>query len=64
GITIASVSLGGTLTGFGAQPVPDGLVSRICIHAGKVTPAAAGSAWMHLLKPILAGVAVTSLEIY
>lgn len=61
GIAVASVSLGGTLTGFGAVPVPDGLVSQICTHAMKATPAAAGSAWMYLLKPILAGVAATSL---
>lgn len=61
GIAVASVSLGGTLSGFGAVPVPDGLVSRICTHAMKATPAAAGSAWMHLLKPILVGVATTSL---
>lgn len=60
GIAVASVSLGGTLTGFGAVPVTDGLVSQICTHAMNGAPVA-GTTWAYLLKPILAGVAATSL---
>lgn len=61
GITVASVSLGGTLTGFGAIPLSDGFVSRISTQALKSAPVVAGSGWIHLLKPVIAGVAATSL---
>ncbi len=61
GITVASVSLGGTLSGFGATPLPDGFVSRISTQALKGAPVAVGSGWFYLLKPMIAGVAATSL---
>lgn len=61
GITVASVSLGGTLSGFGATPLPDGFVSRISSQALKSAPVAVGSGWIYLLKPVIAGVAATSL---
>lgn len=60
GITVASVSLGGTLSGFGAEALPESMVSRISTHAMEGAPVA-GTTWAYLLKPILAGVAATSL---
>lgn len=60
GITVASASLGGSLSGFGAESLPENLVSRISAHAMKATPVA-GSAWIYLFKPIAAGVVATSL---
>lgn len=60
GITVASVSLGGTLSGFGAEALPESMLSRISTHAMKGAPVA-GTAWAYLLKPIIAGVAATSL---
>lgn len=60
GITVASVSLGGTLSGFGAEALPESMLSRISTHAMKGAPVA-GTTWAYLLKPIIAGVAATSL---
>jgi hypothetical protein len=61
GILTASASLGGTLRGFGGEPLPAGLVATICNQAMKAAPAGVGSLWVSFLKPVIAGVAATSI---
>lgn len=61
GIAVGSVSLGTAMQGFGASPVPAAVISVVSETALKAATASASTPFFALIKPILAGVAVSSL---
>ena len=61
GIALGTASLTTTMSTFGATPLPEGLVSQVSFHALKAAPAGGATGIASWLKPLLAGVTLTSL---
>ena len=61
GIAVGTASLGTTMAGFGATPLPASVISQVAAHAWQAAPAAGWTSLSSWLKPFLAGVITTSL---